>query len=196
MNGIDWGNVPTWFSAIGTTLSVAIALKLVFRDRADKQTSDARRVVVRYKREKQTAHPPAIRVINTADRPISDLLIVAMLQNGPRQHPFALVPFPDGEHLAPGEECEAQDPRGSMDGMQVEAAVGVAFVDADGRGWIRRLDTSEIIRRKIQRSEFWPWSAKITLAGLTYITGARKSRKMLAQTTYRTYKPWRRDTAN
>ncbi|MGV9816335.1 hypothetical protein ACWDTQ_31030 [Streptomyces cellulosae] len=72
MAAIDWGSVPTWFSAIGTTGSLIATLTIVLRDRRKDEREDAACLAVWWGKGEQGADE--LRIHNAAGRPVFDLV--------------------------------------------------------------------------------------------------------------------------
>ncbi|MGA5183076.1 hypothetical protein [Streptomyces pseudogriseolus] len=76
MSAIDWGSVPTWFSAIGTSGSLVATTGIIVRDRRKAQRADAARVVGWVEALEPGEIEDGTRYLlvhNTADRPVFDV---------------------------------------------------------------------------------------------------------------------------
>ncbi|MGC5236847.1 hypothetical protein [Streptomyces albogriseolus] len=73
MAAIDWGSVPTWFSAIGTTGSLIATVTIVLRDRRKDEREDAACFAVWTDPEEVIDYRPALRLHNAAGRPVFDV---------------------------------------------------------------------------------------------------------------------------
>ncbi|QKZ20297.1 hypothetical protein [Streptomyces chartreusis] len=157
MSAIDWGSVPTWFSAIGTTGALSTTIGIIVRDRRKDAREDAGRVVVWFERpsaddadyEVDQTLIGLIHARNTADRPVFDLRVVI---------------FPDDDRLfmgsnlltrvlAQGEEEVFPVPfrTAGIDTKPPAEPVAVEFQDVDGVRWLRDLETSTLHRLRPRR---------------------------------------------
>ncbi|MFD8268510.1 hypothetical protein [Streptomyces althioticus] len=76
MAAIDWGSVPTWFSAIGTTGSLIATLTIVLRDRRKDEREDAACLAIWVAPEEETDdRRPVLRLHNAAGRPVFDVTL-------------------------------------------------------------------------------------------------------------------------
>ncbi|MEU9756068.1 hypothetical protein AB0D90_23500 [Streptomyces althioticus] len=76
MAAIDWGSVPTWFSAIGTTGSLIATLTIVLRDRRKDEREDAACLAIWVDPdEKFDSWRPVLRLHNAAGRPVFDVIL-------------------------------------------------------------------------------------------------------------------------
>ncbi|MEV6133605.1 hypothetical protein AB0M05_43545 [Streptomyces violaceusniger] len=75
MSGIDWGSVPTWISALGTTGALSATSWVIVRDRRLERRKDPERVVCRI--EEINEARMAVKVHNTSDRPVYGTSVLA-----------------------------------------------------------------------------------------------------------------------
>lgn len=77
MSALDWGSVPTWFSAIGTTGSLTAAITIIVRDRRKDRREDAARVAC-WLETKYEFKPASAEIVvhNAATRPVFDVRVI------------------------------------------------------------------------------------------------------------------------
>ncbi|MFD5342294.1 hypothetical protein ACFWJY_00610 [Streptomyces anulatus] len=161
MTTTDWGSVPTWFSAIGTTGSLLATAGIFARDRRKDQRTDAARVACWI--ETPSAYEVdgvsvdlethrVLRVHNTADRPVFDLFALI----GPdstrwyRRHPLDHV-VPAGEQasfLVPFEPY-------SSGSLPPSGPAAVEFRDVERTTWVYDLEAGTLHRRRKRRVHNW-----------------------------------------
>ncbi|GHG15489.1 hypothetical protein GCM10018777_31550 [Streptomyces albogriseolus] len=164
MTAIDWGSVPTWFSAIGTTGSLLATAGIIMRDRRKDQRTDAARVAcwleapVAYEVSDDSVdlnQHRFLRVHNTADRPVFDLFAVI----GPDSS-ATYIRF-DLDHVVPaGAEATFLVPYEyqSAGPLPPPRPVAVEFRDVERTTWIYDLDAGTLHRRRkrhVQRVRSW-----------------------------------------
>ncbi|WP_405878138.1 hypothetical protein OG762_05350 [Streptomyces sp. NBC_01136] len=134
MSGLDWGTVPAWASAIGTSGSLLLGFTILLRDRRRQERQEAQKVVTHL--HFQDGHA-WVHLLNTADRPISYPHVIT---GGPeREIEFSVT------RLSSGKEATVSVPR-YVDGVR-NRPLAVRFVDADGYQWIRDLQSNDVLRR-------------------------------------------------
>jgi hypothetical protein len=145
---LDFGNVPSWISGIGTTLAVGVALYQTTTDRV-KRTREERRsqgtlISGWPEREKvaNNAYVTQAVLLNNSEEPAYEVVVSLVLVqgSGPRRGEDL-----DGSHdrpvlsiLPPGKWIVEVASRGF--GMQKRPGIEVAFTDRRGHHWIRRTD--------------------------------------------------------
>lgn len=136
VSGLDWGTVPAWFSAIGTSGSLLLGFFILLRDRRKEERQEAQKVVTHFHGD---AEENAIRVhlLNTADRPV---LYPEVVTTGPEEQLFESV------RVDAGEEVDVLVPRYA--GGVRNRPIAVRFFDADGYQWVRDLRSGDVFRRK------------------------------------------------
>ncbi|MEU8034501.1 hypothetical protein AB0C13_39070 [Streptomyces sp. NPDC049099] len=128
--GMDWGTVPAWVSAIGTSGSLLMGFHILLRDRKKEERQEANKVICWLDPGPHQIGQPdsyTISVLNASERPISNV--------------FTLIKHPKGkmtsERVAPviraGEEVTCEQTL--WDGEAIK--FGVCFEDADGTQWVR-----------------------------------------------------------
>ncbi|MEE4597996.1 hypothetical protein V2J94_40070 [Streptomyces sp. DSM 41524] len=74
MTGMDWGTVPAWFSAVGTTGSLFLALAILLRDKRRDDLTEARKLVISWKGpEAGVGHK--VHITNASDRPFIEVAV-------------------------------------------------------------------------------------------------------------------------
>ncbi|MFI1805544.1 hypothetical protein ACH415_18305 [Streptomyces californicus] len=152
MNAVDWGNFPTWISAVGSTGALSATISIIWRDHRKAERADACAVscwevsLHDRDREKLPPHSDNIHVQNNATRPIYDIVI--LIWDG------VAVEFKIGHImrrvLGPSETCAAYvapsaDPFGP-------SPVAVAFRDSEGNYWLRDLSAQTLHSRNLTPS--------------------------------------------
>lgn len=157
MSAIDWGSVPTWFSAIGTTGALSTTIGIIVRDRRKDAREDAARVVVWFERpsanetdyDVNQTRIGLIHARNAADRPVFSLHVVVFPDDD--DHLF-MGSRPLARVLAQGEEEVFPVPFRTF-GIASEPApepVALGFQDVDGVWWLRDLETSILHRQRLR----------------------------------------------
>jgi hypothetical protein len=152
MTAVDWGNFPTWISAVGSTGALSATISIIWRDRRKAERADAAAVscwevsVHDRDREKLPSHSDNIHVQNNATRPIYDIVI--LIWDG------VTVEFKTGRImrrvLGPGESCATYvAPSANPFGPSPVAA---AFRDSDGNFWLRDLSAQTLHSRNLTPS--------------------------------------------
>ncbi|MCQ8772090.1 hypothetical protein [Streptomyces telluris] len=130
--GIEWGTIPTWISAVLSGGSVLMALHIIRRDRKKDERADAMKVLC--------WNSDKTEVVNGSDRAIRHVRVMAELKEykgkrGPFRHRTV------AETLRPGEEASIA--RNWGDNFFPEP-VAVVFLDSDGKEWARDLRTARL----------------------------------------------------
>ncbi|MCX5278300.1 hypothetical protein [Streptomyces virginiae] len=155
MAAIDWGSVPTWFSAIGTTGALFATVGIIVRDHRKTERTDAALIACWFDKPDveyadRTVRTGSLRVRNTADRPVFAVnVIVGPFQHGYEWRLIAQVLPSEQEKDLDVPFCRWGDGRGFS-----PAALGpvvVIFRDADNTEWIRELDSGRLYRRYRRR---------------------------------------------
>ena len=135
---VDWGTVPDWIAAIGTTGALLVAVTLLWREQRDHDVAQAR-LVSAWVNEVDDSRPEPLSgvvVQNKSDEPVYDVIIflfdsVAHAEVGePGQEIFHV------EVLPPGTRHRATD--------SVHARMGhiplltLTFTDSSNRRWTRK----------------------------------------------------------
>ncbi|MFJ3205720.1 hypothetical protein [Streptomyces sp. NPDC086989] len=132
MTGMDWGTVPAWFGAIGTTGSLSLALAILLRDKRRDDLAEARKLVVSWLTP-CGGDGHKVRITNASDRPF---ISVGMFNLDQWQSDAEM---PDGPML-PG-ECRVY----THDGVG-SSALAMRFTDGDGENWVRSLHSYRLYR--------------------------------------------------
>lgn len=146
--GMDWGSVPAWFSAILSGGSVLLALYIILRDRKKAEREDATKVLV-WTETGDDGETETTYVFNASPRTVHAVTLLlwrngASFRDDPELEKVSVAPT-----LRPDEEASKTTtaPTLAERGRQPRPwAVG--FIDADGGSWVRELGT---LRLKEQR---------------------------------------------
>ncbi|MGW0819448.1 hypothetical protein ACWD00_40770 [Streptomyces viridiviolaceus] len=157
MTAIDWGSVPTWFSAIGTTGSLLATAGIIVRDRRKDQRTDAARVACWT--EAPTAYEVGddsvdleayrfLRVHNTADRPVFDLFALVGPDDSAMYHRHDL-----GHVVPAGEQATFLVPfeQHSFGPLPPSRPAAVEFRDVERTTWVYDLSAGTLHRRRQRR---------------------------------------------
>lgn len=153
--GLDWGTVPAWFSAVLGGLSTTLALYIIWRDRRKEERADAHRVICwESKTTPLTAH-----VVNASDRAIYDVRFWVTRRVG---NAASSLRGGNQDVLKPGEEAilAYADPE-EYEGY---TSASVTFQDSDGQNWTRSLST-----RRLQPLQ-WSWTRRASDKDLAKIS--------------------------
>lgn len=132
MTGMDWGTVPAWFGAIGTTGSLFLALAILLRDKRKDDLAEARKLVISWKGpEGGLGHK--VRITNASDRPFIEVGVFNLDQWR------CDADSPDGPMLPGESRVYTHDGVGS-------SALAVRFTDGDGENWVRSLHSYQLVR--------------------------------------------------
>lgn len=135
VHAIDWGDVPTWISAI-TTLGAFIAAGTVVyielrRDKRHREAADraeqADRVAVWHEAKPRSR----VVILNGSPLPIHTVT-VTFIHNGTAVHAAVDGPVPPGEHRIPIP--------GVIGPNAGTAGMAIWFDDTAGRSWFREAD--------------------------------------------------------
>jgi hypothetical protein len=132
MQGINWGDAPSWFAAIGTVGAFGVSIFLFARSQIDRRLGQARLITAWQKQINVRAKPyPIITYVvrNDSQEPAFNVVMGAMC--GVRGTYVRHIGV-----IGPGEFKElriflAGSPRAE------QYAPDLAFVDAAGRQWLR-----------------------------------------------------------
>ncbi|WP_327349690.1 hypothetical protein OG772_20635 [Streptomyces sp. NBC_01321] len=134
--GIDWGTVPAWFSAVLSGGSVLLAFYIILRDRKKAEQADAMKVICWVHREEGRV----IRVINASDRSIHYVRGFDLIAH--REAHFATYFIAD--HVLPGEEVTKESESGIDPEKQDWMPWAVEFRDSDGKAWVRDMHSGRL----------------------------------------------------
>ncbi|WP_217572491.1 MULTISPECIES: hypothetical protein [unclassified Streptomyces] len=139
--GIDWGTVPAWFSALLSGGSVLLALYIIWRDRKKAEREDATKVIC----WSEDSHDGRTTYVhNASSRAVHAAAAVIWLkgEKGARGGDV----FQDaylGHIIRPGEEASVETPRWLDDGAGPKCVPwAVQFQDSDGQRWVRDLTSA------------------------------------------------------
>lgn len=157
---VQWGNVPAWFSSVGTVLAFMLAFLLGLRgvrnDRArrrDDELRQARLVILSEPSSpfvsKRRGPVIAVRVMNYSDQPIHEASVSMQVwragEHGDRRPSEDEVPSESSEwaFLGPHKERETkfEIPEGTGDVYQ--SSPKLEFLDSFGRRWERNVSWPE-----------------------------------------------------
>lgn len=152
MSGLDWGSVPTWVSALGTTGSLTAAVGIIRRDHLKGERADANAFSCWMDHDpddlasgKDVTTKPHNTVFarNNGTRPIHD--VVVLTWSG------TTVEFGQAKTLTrtllPGAEAHVSSPPAGSPWKPT--AVAVAFRDAEGAHWLRDLHAQSLHSRNL-----------------------------------------------
>ncbi|MYX39013.1 MULTISPECIES: hypothetical protein [unclassified Streptomyces] len=146
--GMDWGTVPAWFSAILSGGSVLLALYIILRDRKKAEREDAMKVICwrDSSDEERTTH-----VRNAAGRAIHHVRMLGWLRpnGGGTAEDVGFEGWGIAGLLHPDEDAEVTTLYRLGDRKIVHWAV--QFTDADGRQWVRELNSGRLAEQVSQR---------------------------------------------
>ncbi|MFD6937316.1 hypothetical protein ACFWAP_14355 [Streptomyces goshikiensis] len=147
MNGLDWGTVPAWFSAVLTGGSLLLGFYILLRDRRKAERNEALKVVAWTERGADDEGSfIRIHVRNTADRPI--LYVNALYSKGDGSGKIlslpATVPW-----VPKDEEISLDVPR--YESGRRTLALGLSFQDADGFRWVKDISSHDVYRQTRHR---------------------------------------------
>ncbi|MFG3179998.1 hypothetical protein AMK21_25860 [Streptomyces sp. CB00316] len=151
MGPVDWGSVPTWFSAIGTTGALFAAVGIIVRDHRKTDRADAARIACWFDKPDveyadRTVRTGSLRIHNAADRPVFAVRVIV----GP--HAYGYVQEPVAQVLLPGKKTEHDVPFCRWgDGPTSLGPVVVYFRDADNIEWVRDFHKGTLYRRYRRR---------------------------------------------
>ncbi len=143
---LDFGNVPSWISGIGTTLALSLALYQIATDRV-KRTREERRLQATFvsgwpEREKATSdgYMTLAVLLNNSEEPVYEVVVSLVLVQGagPKEgedlnsshHRPALSILPPGKWII--------EIRNQGFDMHKRPGIEIAFTDRAGYHWIRR----------------------------------------------------------
>ncbi|MEU7662466.1 hypothetical protein [Streptomyces lincolnensis] len=140
MNGLEWGTVPAWLSAVLTGGSLLMGFHILLRDRKKDERNEALKIVTWAERDANDEGSfIRIHVRNTADRPI--LYVDALYEGaGGIERLPSNVPM-----VLKDEEITLEVPR-YMNGRRTLAR-GIAFQDANGFSWVRDIASHDVYRQ-------------------------------------------------
>ncbi|MFJ3205812.1 hypothetical protein [Streptomyces sp. NPDC086989] len=154
ISGMDWGTLPAWVSAAGSSAALLATTYIIGRDRGDKHRTDANRVSC-------WMFPPTPEETRIAGRDGEDLVIVVQVKNASDRPVFDVecltwAPHPErmGDRpLLVADVLKASDGNNEAaievpysSDIAVPAPAAVTFRDADGRRWLRDLTTRDLHR--------------------------------------------------
>jgi hypothetical protein len=133
----DWGSVPAWVGAVGTTAAFIVALSVFMLNRLDRQRAEASKVAAWVEYD-ETGRAYAVCVSNGGSLPIYDVhvgLELAGIEHGPYafQLPIVRPTSPERHPLEP------PLPAAALVGARLLGA-SLRFRDAENRCWRRRAD--------------------------------------------------------
>lgn len=153
MTTVDWGNVPTWISAVGSTGALSATVGIIWRDHRKAERADPAALscwtspLEERDRNSSEYWHDNVHAQNNAVRPLYELIVLTWsavaVEFGPVQ-PMQRV-------LHPGESCGTHVDRPADPHGPVPAAV--AFRDSDGTHWLRDLDTQTLHPRNVLPSK-------------------------------------------
>lgn len=154
MNVVDWGNVPTWISAVGTTGALSATVGIIWRDHRKAERADAAALSC-WEIPLQGGDSDSLAILhdnihvqNNAARPVYDLVVLTWSGVTVEFGPTHLVQ----RVLRPG-ECVGAHVLPSADPLGPEP-VAVAFRDSDGAHWLRDLSAQTLHPRNVTPSVF------------------------------------------
>ncbi|MBQ0830843.1 hypothetical protein [Streptomyces tagetis] len=150
MNGLEWGTVPAWFSAVLTGGSLLLGFYILLRDRRKEERNEALKVVTWTERGADDEGSfIRIHVRNTADRPI--LYVNALYSKGDGSGEIRSLPA--AVPWVPKDEEIALDVPRYQDGRRT-LALGLSFQDADGFRWVKDISSHDVYRQtRYRRSD-------------------------------------------
>ncbi|MFF9346640.1 hypothetical protein [Streptomyces sp. NPDC014734] len=140
----DWGNVPTWISAIITSGSFMVATSVYRQNSKDKTREQAGKVTVSV--PENVGRYDTVYARNDSELPVFRLRIVAADQRHGKNEKNIFTDIDCSIHrINPGETLTLKLPTIDVgDGRECVPAkktiCGIAFFDADGRHWMRMND--------------------------------------------------------
>lgn len=137
---IDWGNVPDWVGAIGTSGSLLLGFSLLYRDRLQHERRDAELVLCSLTWDERRQY---VEVANASSRLVQETTVY-YVEPRDDQHPPLPGLYRRRTPLGPGERERLAT--NAADGRYLKP-VFITFRDTDGRYWMRFLgDRSDLIR--------------------------------------------------
>ncbi|MEU1201612.1 hypothetical protein ABZ446_36080 [Streptomyces sp. NPDC005813] len=131
-DGRGLGQFSAWFSAIGTTASLFLALAILLRDKRKDDLAEARKLVISWQGPKDgVGHK--VCITNASDRPFIEAGVFNLDQ-------WRCDADPPNGPMLPGESrLYTHDGVGS-------SALAVQFTDGDGENWVRSLHSHQLVR--------------------------------------------------
>lgn len=139
----DWGNVPEWVAAVGTSLAFAVALWVGIaevrarrRMLADEAARQARLVLVGEPAlvvNEQGTRRLSVLVTNHSDAPIYEVLLSIDVEAGEHSD----RPQVEWVHMGPEDSATAELAVPEAPGQLTSGSPEVTFLDAAGRRWKR-----------------------------------------------------------
>ncbi|WP_306334545.1 hypothetical protein [Streptomyces sp. KL118A] len=177
LDGLDWGTVPAWASAILTSGSLLLGFYILLRDRRKEERQEAAQVICWL--EQTAALPHECRryrthVANQADRHVSGVHLVVEhdpdITEGHRIVDTSLL----APLIRPGEEVSCDGADEVTVKPELVRRFDVTFLDADGTEWIRDLmpdliGPSALHPATITGRRRWPFNHSGTLRNV-YLT--------------------------
>ncbi|KOY53595.1 hypothetical protein [Streptomyces sp. XY332] len=159
-NIIDWGNVPTWVSAIITSSSFAVAARVYWENRQDKIRGQAAKITVELPKRDESdvlnIRSDRLYVRNHSDMPVFDLHLVVHTYRYPggAQVEYWTDLESSTDRVDPGEIVTLVRPMVRRNALSLPKVMGITFVDANGRRWTRMVDGFLMDRAGHQPSKY------------------------------------------
>ncbi|MFI0829547.1 hypothetical protein ACH4Q7_34625 [Streptomyces roseolus] len=131
MTGTDWGSVPAWFSAIGTSGSLLMGFHFILRDRKKAEQEEAEQVICWLEGEPHTDKRDGVgyvvHVSNASDRPVRNVYTVKEDKADSVQAGYVAAV------VRSVQEATSQVVVGETENLKI----GVCFEDAEWGRWVR-----------------------------------------------------------
>ncbi len=138
MDGVQWGTVAQWMSAVFSSGSVGLALFIILRDRKKAQESDARQVVFWKSHVGRKANRQSyLHVFNGTSRAIPGGMVICSFGRHPDK----------GTRRLDGGGSFGLIRAGREDKFEVVGfPLLVEFTDADGFAWIKDIESGVLVK--------------------------------------------------
>jgi cbb3-type cytochrome oxidase subunit 1 len=129
LSHVQFGSVPDWITAIGTTLAFLIAFVVLSLDLRERRRHQATQVAAWFERSQSEA---VLHIINSSDTPIYNVKMTPQLLG--RDYDVISYPLvaPKADHIALKMELP-----GSHEVSNKYLSVQMSFADSGGRRWKR-----------------------------------------------------------
>lgn len=132
--GVDWGTVPDWFAAIGTTLAFAVAFAVLLRELVERRNQQARLVLCWLESMGYAGDGQYVDLVirNASTEPVYDMQVSfdspIRIESGDIGEDYCTPMVAPGDLRIPGELLSA---------LPLRARCTYVFTDANGRRWVR-----------------------------------------------------------
>lgn len=157
---IQWGNVAEWVGSVGTVLTLALGLGLLWREVCDNRKRHASRVIAWIDVEAGSAY-----VKNDGDEPVTRVML-ALFTAGHYAEPMSgqadATPFVESwEWLGPSDTKEVSPAGADWHADLFPPQVRLEFSDMTGRRWLRDerglLSRRRVIPFRQDWAKVWRW---------------------------------------